>query len=199
MQAVIFHRLGETAAALARASRVRLRTQWRDTGLEHPVPGDLWIEVMGEDATLDEAVRRHASLARGLAALLGFVANAVEPLEVELAYDATPRRTEREYLQAFVREVGPIPKGGRVVPTDHLQPCVEALLALPLTPRLQRALFQYDHALRNWRLGGEYQSLDHLWIAAEKIVELLLDQRAADGDRSELARSLGIALDRETW
>jgi len=48
-------------------------------------------------------------------------------------------------------------------------------------------LFQYDLALRNWQIGTEYQSLDHLWIAAENIVELLLDQRIGNKDPKELA------------
>jgi hypothetical protein len=179
-------------------ARVRLRSLWREQDLEHPVPADLWVEVSGRAASLDEAVRRHGPLARGAASVLAFVANAaVEPLEVELAYDATEGRTEREYLQVFVRDPSPIPKGGRVVPTDRLQPCFDAILALGLIPRLQRTLFQYDHALRNWQIGTEYQSLDHLWIAAENIVELLLDKRIGNHDPKEFARALGIAVDRE--
>jgi hypothetical protein len=181
------------------ATRVRLRTQWQDRWLEHPVPGDLWVEVNGESASLDAAVQHHASLARGVATMFAFVANAaVEPLDVELAYDATEGRTDREYLQVFIREASPIPKGGRVVQTQRLQPAFDALLALPPTPRLQRALFHYDLALRNWQLGREYQSLDHLWIAAENIVEPIIDQRTGNTDRREFARSLGIAVDRET-
>jgi hypothetical protein len=179
-------------------ARVRLRSLWREQGLEHPVPADLWVEVRGRAESLDEAVRRHGPLARGAASVLAFVANAaVEPLEVELAYDATEGRTEREYLQVFVRDPSPIPKGGRVVPTDRLQPCFDAILALGEVPRLQRTLFQYDHALRNWRIGTEYQSLDHLWIAAENIAELLLNQRIGDNDPKEFARALGITVDRE--
>lgn len=181
------------------ATRVRLRTQWQHRGLEHPVPGDLWVEVRGENASLDVAVQRHASLARGVATFVAFVANAaVEPLEIELAYDATEGRTEREYLQVFIREASPIPKGGRFVQTQRLQPAFDALLALPPAPRLQRALFHYDLALRNWQLGREYQSLDHLWIAAENIVEPIIDQHVGNTDRREFARSLGIPVDRET-
>jgi hypothetical protein len=179
-------------------ARVRLRSLWREEGLEHPVPADLWVEVSGRAPSLDEAVRRHGPLARGAASVLAFVANAaVEPLEVELAYDATVGRTEREYLQVFVRDPSPIPRGGRVVPTNRLQPCFDAILALGEVPRLQRTLFQYDHALRNWQIGTEYQSLDHLWIAAENIVELLLDRRIGNNDPKEFARALGIAVDRE--
>jgi hypothetical protein len=179
-------------------SRVRVRSQWRDQGLEHPVPGELWVEVGGEGSSVDEAVRRHAPLARGVAATLAFVANAaVDPLEVELAYDTTADRTEREYLQVFVRDASPIPRGGRVVPAGRLQPCFDAILALGPTPRLQRTFFQYDLALRNWQLGGEYQTLDHLWIAAENIVDLLLGQRVGDNDRKEFARALGITVERK--
>jgi hypothetical protein len=179
-------------------SRVRLRSRWQDQGLEHPVPLDLWVEVAGESSSLDEAVRRHEPLARGVAAVLAFIANAaVEPLELELAYDATADRTEREYLQIFVREPSTIPKGGRVIPTARLRPCFNAIVTLGPTPRLQRALFQYDHALRNWRLGSEYQSLDHLWIAAENIVDLLLDQHIGSNDPKEFARAHGIRVDRE--
>jgi hypothetical protein len=179
-------------------SRVRLRSRWRDQGLEHPVPMDLWVEVEGEGSSIDEAVRRHAPLARGVATTFAFVANAaVEPLEVELAYDTTADRAEREFLQVFVREPSTIPSGGRVVPADRLRPCFDAILALGLTPRLQRTLFQYDLALRNWQLGSEYQSLDHLWIAAENIVGLLLDRRVGSNDPKEFARTLGITVDRK--
>jgi hypothetical protein len=179
-------------------SWVRLRSRWQDQGLEHPVPLDLWVEVAGESSSLNEAVRRHEPLARRVAAVLAFVADAaIEPLEIELAYDATADKTEREYLQVFVREPSSIPIGGRVVPADRLRPCFDAILALGPTPRLQRSLFQYDHALRNWRLGIEYQSLDHLWIAAENIVDLLLDQRAGGNDPKEFAKALGITVDRK--
>lgn len=179
-------------------SRVRLRSRWRERGLEHPVPMDLWVEVEGEGSSLDEAVRRHAPLARGVASTFAFVANAaVEPLEVELAYDTTVDRAERGFLQVFVREPSTIPSGGRVVPADRLRPCFDAILALGPTPRLQRTLFQYDLALRNWQLGTEYQSLDHLWIAAENIAGLLLDRRISSNDRKEFARALGITVDRK--
>jgi hypothetical protein len=178
-------------------TRVRLRSRWREQGLEHPVPMDLWVEVEGEGSSLDEAVRRHAPLARGVASTLAFVANAaVEPLEVELAYDTTADRAEREFLQVFVREPSAIPSGGRVVSADRLRLCFDAILTLGPTPRLQRALFQYDLALRNWQLGSEYQSLDHLWIAAENLVGLLLDRRVGGNDRKEFARAVGITVDR---
>jgi len=58
-------------------------------------------------------------------------------------------------------------------------------------------LFQYDLALRNWRLGSEYQALDHLWIAAENIVGFLLDRRIGSSDPKEFARALGITVDRK--
>jgi hypothetical protein len=64
---------------------------------------DLWVEVVGESSSLDEAVRRHAPLARGVASTFAFVANAaVEPLEVELEYDTTADRAEQEYLQVVI-------------------------------------------------------------------------------------------------
>lgn len=179
-------------------SRVRLRSRWRDQGLEHPVPIDLWVEISGESSSLDEAVRRHAPLARWAGSILAFVANAaVDPLEVELAYETTTGRTERDYLQVFVREPSPIPRGGRVVPAHHLKPCFDAILGLGAIPRLQRTLFQYDLALRNWQLGGEYQALDHLWIAAENIVDHLLGLRVGDSDPKEFARALGITVERK--
>lgn len=179
-------------------SRVRLRSRWQDQGLEHPVPADLWVEVEGEGSSLDDAIRRHAPLARGVASTFAFVANAaVEPLEVELAYDTTADRAERDYLQMFVRESSTIPRGGRVVPAGRLPPMFDPIQALGPTPRLQRAIFQYDHALRNWQLGTEYQSLDHLWIAAESIVDLLLKQRIGSSDRKEFARAVGVTVDRK--
>jgi hypothetical protein len=182
-----------------KATRIRLRTQWRDAGLAHPVPADLWIDVTGRGDDLDETIQRHSSLARGMAAFFAYVANAaVEPLEIELAYDATDGLAVREYVQVFVRGADAIPRGGRLVPTKRLRPCVDALLSLQPTPRLERALFHYDLALRSWQLGGEYQTLEHLWIAAENIVELLLDRRTAGGNRKDLARSVGIEVDPST-
>jgi hypothetical protein len=43
---------------------VVVRTRWISFGLEHPEPGDMWVEVRGPAASLDDAEQKHAIIAR---------------------------------------------------------------------------------------------------------------------------------------
>ncbi len=120
-------------------TRLRMRTNWREVGVGHPVPQHLWIEGHGEADSLDAAIQHHAGLARGLAHFTSFLTNAaVEPLELELAYDASPSRDRREFRQTFVKASSLVPRGGRIVPTERLRRGYEAWLRSGGGARLSR-------------------------------------------------------------
>lgn len=106
----------------------------------------------------------------------GFVANVrVGPLEVHLAYDSTPSSEDREFLETFVPDEQGGVSEGRVIRRHLMQAACTAFVTLPTDcPRVSRALRQYELALREWYVGGEWLALNHLWIAAENLTKAVI-------------------------
>ena len=120
---------------------------------------------------------------------LSYVANApIGPLEVELSYDVTPGMTSGRIgrssseSQGLTEWVGAF--CGRTESFDASMPT-----SARGVKRVQRALFQYALALRFWQIGTEFQSLSHLWIAAENVAHRFLDARRAGRSKEALAAS----------
>lgn len=178
--------------------RIRVFTRWASEG-GNEVPRELIVEVRGNAATIDDAIETFSRLARPVATIIGFVANVqVGPLEVHLAYDASPERDSREFAEVFIAdERGPVSAGRRVRP--HLVETVWSAMmsdALDIA-RLNRAMRHYELALRNWYIGGEWLALNHLWIAGENLTKAVVRATAAARGVTEeaLARSFGLATD----
>ena len=180
---------------------VRARTLWRSAGFDSPIPRELWIEVVGPAQSLDEALQRLPGFARPIGRVLAFVANAaVGLLDIDLAFESTPGIESRDYAQTFIPGERGLPKMGRAINVSHLKVTVEALLAAN-EPRIDRALRQYELALRYWYLGGEYLSLSHLWMAVEALTPLVRrrEAQAHDTDQAGLAKLYGIDIDVRGW
>ena len=180
------------------AIRVRAFTRWVSGG-DGSIPRELIIEIRGRAVSLDEAITKFDVIARPIATMIGFVANVrVGLLEVHLAYDCAAGSQERPFLEAFVPDERGAVTEGRIVRQELLGPACVALLELPVdSARVSRALRQYELALRQWYLGGEWLALSHLYMAVEALTEAVLRKAIADRSMTdeELARSLDIVTD----
>lgn len=166
--------------------RVATFTRWVAEGGE-PHPRELTVEVRGNAGSLDEALTKFGAIARPLVTMIGFVANVrVGPLQEHLAYDCTRGREERQFLQMFLDEERGAPAEGRIIRRHLVEAACRALICLTEdNDRVDRALRQYELALREWRVGGEWLALDHLWIAAENLTKAVIRKIMADRGISE--------------
>ncbi|HEX3962995.1 MAG TPA: hypothetical protein VHZ03_41235 [Trebonia sp.] len=180
------------------AARVRAFTRWAPDG-PHQVPRELVIEVKGRARTLAHAGSTFSELAREIANMIAFVANVrVGPVEAHLAFDSDPGKTEREFLEVFLPDERGLVGDGRLIRLHLLEAACPAGLSLPADrPRVTRALRQYELALREWYLGGEWLALSHLWIAVENLTEAVLRQTKLELSKTdkELAEMLDVATD----
>ncbi len=178
--------------------RFRTFTRWVAEGGSE-LPRELITEVRGHAGSLDEAVGKFSAIARPLATMIGFVANVrVGPLEEHLAYDCTPTRDEREFLEVFIPDERGAVAEGRIIRRHLLEAACPALMRLDVDhERLDRALRQYELALREWYVGGEWLALGHLWIVAENLTKAVVRKLVADRGISEeeLAHSYGLVTD----
>jgi hypothetical protein len=164
------------------------------------VPRELIVEVRGRAGSLEEAAGKFQLIASPIGTLTGFTANVkVSPLQVHLAYESTAGAADRPFLEVFLPdEQGAVPDG-RLVRGDLLQALCLAFFTLEKEPgQVSRALRQYELALREWYLGGEWLALGHLYMAVEALTEAVLRKARADGGfatTGELARSLGFNIE----
>jgi len=177
--------------------RTRLRTRWVDEGHDAPLPRELWIEARGPAPSLDDAVTMFGSSGRFFGNLLAFTTNtAVETPEVHVGFDATDGNEEREFLEVFVPDQRGHPSEGKIVRTEELKEVFEAInrLGHDDARRMDRAIQQYGLALRNWYFGAEWLSLAHLYIAAETLTDLVIDDacRRQNLDQAGVAAGLNI-------
>jgi len=133
-----------------------------------------------------------------LASVSAFTANVrCGAPEVHLAYDSTPGRVEREFVEVFLPDEQGLPRAGRLINTGEFTAVFEAIDRSDETNRISRALNQYELALRFWYLGGEYLALSHLYMAVEALTKAVIRVRCAadDIDEAELARRNNIDPD----
>lgn len=178
--------------------RVRAFTRWEgpDGG---QLPRELVIECCGQAEDLDAAMRGFSGVARSLGTVIGFVGNVrVGAVEMHLGFESTPDSVDREMVEVHIPDERGLVAEGRVIRSDLV---VAVFLAYATRPtdssRLNRALHHYELALRNWHLGGEWLSLNHLWIAAENLTKLVVRKLMADRGRTEeeMAHEFGVVTD----
>lgn len=178
--------------------RTRAFTRWVAVG-SHSVPRELVIEVKGRAGSLDEAGARFSMIARPIANMIAFVANVrVGPLEAHLAFDSDPDRTERQFLEVFLPDERGGFSQGRIIRRHLLEVACPAGASLPVDgPRVGRALRQYELALREWYVGGEWLALSHLWIAVENLTEAVVRRTMLELSKTdeELAQMLDVMTD----
>ncbi len=180
------------------AVRIRTFTRWVGSA-EQLMPRELIVEVRGRAVSLDEAIAKFGIIVRPIATMAGFVANGrVGPLEVHLAYDCTPGSTDRPFLEVFVPdEHGPVTEG-RIIRQHLMAATCTTFFGLEAdSPRISRALRQYELALRDWYLGGEWLALSHLYMAVEALTKAVIRKTIADRGvtEEELAQSLDVVTD----
>lgn len=189
----------EPAVALGvGALRIRTFTRWVGAG-DASLPRELVLEVRGPASSLDDAIAKFGAVARPIATIIGFVANVrVGPVEVHLAFDAAPGRQERAFLETFIADDRELPQGGRIIRDDLLSAtCVAVLGMQDDSARLNRALRQYELALRQWHVGGEWLALSHLYMAVEAITKATLQaqMRRRGLSHEELAMEFDVTPD----
>jgi len=179
---------------------VRLRSFTRWVG-EEPLslPRELIVEARGPAASLDDAVTRFSAFARPVATMAAFVANVrVGPLDVHLAYDCSPDQSERLFMEAFVPdEQGGLTSGRRIRPHLMAPACTASIGLTVDSARVDRALRQYELALREWYLGGQWLALSHLWIASENLTKAVVRKLCTEQELTEegLAHTYDVATD----
>jgi len=178
--------------------RVRTFTRWvNEAGKE--LPRELIVEVRGHAGSLDEAAAKFSIIARPIATMAGFVANVrVCPLELHLAYDCTPSSEEREFLETFLPDERGGVTEGHIIRRHLMEAACTAFVTLASdSPRVSRALRQYELALREWYVGGEWLALNHLWIAVENLTKAVIRKTVAARGISEedLAHEYGLGTD----
>ncbi len=180
------------------AVRVRIFTRWVASG-EHSLPRELIVEVRGHAASLEEAIAKFGVVGRPIATMAGFVANVrVGPLELHLAYDCTPGSTDRPFLETFLPDESGAVAEGRIIRQHLMVAACTAFLGLKTdSARISRGLRQYELALREWHLGGEWLALSHLYMAVETLTKAVIRKTVADRGITEedLAQSLGVVTD----
>lgn len=178
--------------------RVRTFTRWVDDGGQE-LPRELIIEVRGHAGSLDESAAKFAAIARPIATMAGFVANVrVGPLELHLAYDCTPFSEDREFLETFISDERGAVSEVRIIRRHLMEAACTAFVTLATdSPRVSRALRQYELALRKWYVGGEWLALNHLWIAAENLTKAVIRKTVAARGISEecLAHEYSLVTD----
>ncbi len=179
--------------------RLRVFSRWVASGLAESLPRELVFEVRGRARSLEDAVHLFPTPARPMATVAAFAANVrVGLVEVHLAYDCTPDHEERELIEAFLPdEIGNMSEG-RFIRPELMIAAAEAFLAAgDRAPRLGRALRQYELALRDWYVGGEWLALSHLYMAVEALTDIALDRTLEQRGTTDvaLAKSVGIVTD----
>lgn len=103
-----------------------------------------------------------------------------------MAYDCTPSSEDREFLETFVPDERGTVSEGRIIRRHLMEAACTAFVTLATdSPRVSRALRQYELALREWYLGGEWLALNHLWIAAENLTKAVIRKTVAGRGISE--------------
>ena len=178
--------------------RTRAFTRWVAEG-SISVPRELVIEVKGRAGSLEEAGAKFSIIAHPIANMIAFVANVrVGPIEAHLAFDSDPDRTERQFLEVFLPDQRGGFSEGRITRRHLLEVACPASTSMPVDgPRVGRALRQYELALREWYVGGEWLALSHLWIAVENLTEAVLRRAKLELSKTdeELAQMLDVVTD----
>lgn len=89
-----------------------------------------------------------------------------------VAYDCTDGSTDRPFLETFLPDEGGAFTEGRIIRQHLMVAACTALLALKTdSARISRGLRQYELALREWYLGGEWLTLSHLHMTVETLTK----------------------------
>lgn len=175
--------------------RLLFRTRYLDRGHQILVPGDLWLDAMGEAKDLSSAAAVFTNAGRDMASFVALAANAaVAPLEPELIFEVRPETSRREHFQRYVRP-DDFAFTSRFIDPAATAGLITAVATSPERDRLVRATSHYCEALRDWRVGHELLALSHLFMGVEAIKTASLRHYLATKNmaREALAGEWGFA------
>lgn len=175
------------------------QTRHLDRGLEHPLPGELWVDARGPASSLEEAVSVFGNAAGTVVPVIAFGTNAaIGGLEPELAYDNTPGLTKRDFLQSMLPDEPPILHLRRRVNVGAIIALMKAIEEHGEKDRIHRAISQYSLGLRHWRWGHEILATAHLFMGMEALTKAMVRARPnySGLSQDEIAARLGIETDR---
>jgi hypothetical protein len=177
---------------------ITVRTRFVDKGLDHPLPGDLWIDVRGPALNLESAVSSFGNAASSVTPVIAFATNAaIGILEPELVYDNTPGLEVRDFIQTMLPDERPLIHEGRIVHTDSTKALMRAIEAHSEKERITRAISQYRLALGHWRWGHEILATAHLFIGMETLTKAVARTRQKSKGQSENDFALDLGIDPE--
>lgn len=170
-----------------------------EKGFSKPVVRGLHVEVRGPSPDIDTAITNLGSAAYMMLPVLVMAVNApVGVLEVEIAYETTAGRTERDYFQQFIPQPRFTPVKPRKVKNEIFLAMLGALEKHPERDRIHRAMAYYAHSLEQWRPGTELSALAHAYMGVEAMtpVELRAELESRGCSRDELCAAWGIEVKR---
>lgn len=172
---------------------------WTDYGgkFDTPVPTKFCAEGRGPAVDLNDAGRRFVNAARAGSCLLAFVVNAdIGLLQPELIFDASPDRSEHEYLQIVQPDPPLLAIPNRRIDVEAVTAVGQALARHPESIRIRRTIAQYAMALGFWAPGQEIQSLAHLYMGVEALTKAKLKHylRTQQIDTDELVQKWKIDI-----
>lgn len=171
------------------------QTRYVDKGLEHPLPGDMWIDARGPAGSIEEAVSTFGNAAGSIIPVMTLSTNAaINDLEPELAYESTPGIEIKSYLQSMLPDEMPIIHRGRILHTDATIALLKAIEGHNERSRIIRSIGQYRLALNHWRWGHETLATAHLYIGMETLTKAVVrgQQQSSGLVESDFARQLGV-------
>lgn len=174
---------------------VSYATRWIKRSEKVVVPGQLWIEISGEGDNLENVMEIYANAALAAIPILALSANAaIGEAQIEVGFESTSGKPEREYFQSYIPpETGTV-HIGRHIDVNLAVSVMDSISRNPEAERLLRAANQYRLALDSWKLGNESLSLAHLWMALEALTKVALRAECIKNKctEAELVTSLGI-------
>ncbi|MGY1731770.1 hypothetical protein ACI798_09615 [Geodermatophilus sp. SYSU D01045] len=175
---------------------VAIRTFYEDLGDRGSVPRHLWCEVSMPAPTIEDAMQHGPQVASMILQMLSLAANAaMDYLQLELVFDATPAVQEHQlWQQLYDREVG-IPRVMRRPNGEHFDAILRAVDRINDPARMLRAVGQYLETLRYMRPGMEIMAIAHAWMAMEALTPIARAREVARaGSRDDLLAEWGIEL-----
>jgi hypothetical protein len=161
-------------------------TDWKDEGLAHPVPRELWFEVRLPHHSIDGAIEEARAIASALVAIVSFATNAeIGQMEPHVAYDNSRGATERDFVEYHIPDESGLVSPGREADANSVVAVAAAVLTSPYRQAVTTALAHYHSALSYYFLGGEALAVGHLFMAAEALREPTLAAYCTESGRSE--------------
>lgn len=176
-------------------ARIRISSRYESVGGGDLYPVALRVTVLGEASSSEDVQDRFWHAAVVLLPPIAVGVNASFPeLEMVAAVEISERE-ENEILHRagsddplVIREMKKTPPG------ELLLEAVQATMSGPDSDWVHRAALQYAEGLHYWRAGSELMVVEHLFMAAEVVSQVVVRRHcAATGlRRAQLAEAWGL-------